>query len=161
MGNWVHQSVDPHKVIRCDLVVTKKPLMLSLHHTELTSKVRPAPSATVRYGSLPLPAAFLLFLLPVLALECFCCILNRLIEQCSRETACQSQLKTQKQKIKKACGWTPVLIKKKKKGKKESRESPTDTKYLFWNANILHIDHNSDGWSDNKNLSKIKNYPIL
>lgn len=64
-----------------------------------------APSPAVRYASPPLPAAIPLPRLPVPALECFCSILNRLIEQCSRErAACQSQLKTQKQKIKKAHG---------------------------------------------------------
>lgn len=74
-----------------------------------------APSPVVRYASPPLPAAIPLPRLPIPALECFCSILNRLIEQCSRErAACQSQLKTQKQKIKKAHGWTPALIKKKK-----------------------------------------------
>lgn len=72
-----------------------------------------APSPVIRYASLPLPAAIPLPRLPVPALECFCSILNRLIEQCSRErAACQSQLKTQKQKIKKAHGWAPALIKK-------------------------------------------------
>ena len=80
-----------------------------------------APSPVVRYASPPLPAAIPLPQLPVPALECFCSILNRLIEQCSRErAACQSQLKTQKQKIKKAHGWTPALIKKKKKKVLES-----------------------------------------
>lgn len=64
-----------------------------------------APSPVVSYASPPLPAAIPLPQLPVPALECFCSILNRLIEQCSRErAACQSQLKTQKQKIKKAHG---------------------------------------------------------
>ncbi len=73
-----------------------------------------APSPVIRYASPPLPAAIPLPRLPVPALECFCSILNRLIEQCSRErAACQSQLKTQKQKIKKAHGWAPALIKKK------------------------------------------------
>lgn len=75
----------------------------------------------------------------LLCFECFCSILNRLIEQCSRETACQSQLKTQKQKIKKG-PWLNSST-----DEKESRESPTVTKYLLWNTYILHKHHHSDG----------------
>lgn len=105
----VHLPVYPYKVIRWGCVgsntvtVTRR----ADYCTSLT------PFWVVRYASPPLPAAIPLPRLPVPALECFCSILNRLIEQCSRErAACQSQLKTQKQKIKKAHGWTPALIKK-------------------------------------------------
>lgn len=97
----VHLPVYPHKVIRwrCGGSNTAPVPRRADYCAEL------APSPAVRYASPPLPAAIPLPRLPVPALECFCSILNRLIEQCSRErAACQSQLKTQKQKIKKAHG---------------------------------------------------------
>ena len=65
----------------------------------------PCPGACRQTRKPALPAAIPLPRLPVPALKCFSSILNRLIEQCSGErAACQSRLKTQKQKIKKAHG---------------------------------------------------------
>lgn len=105
----VHLPVYPYKVIRWGCVGSNT-VTVTCRADYCTSL---APFWVVRYASPPLPAAIPLPWLPVPALECFCSILNRLIEQCSRErAACQSQLKTQKQKIKKAHGWTPALIKK-------------------------------------------------
>lgn len=104
----VHLVSSGHKVCWC-----AEGLVLCVRAHACVRGLLYCTTPVVRYESPPLPAVIPLPRLPVPALECFCSILNRLIEQCSRErAACQSQLKTQKQKIKKAHGWTPVLIKK-------------------------------------------------
>lgn len=81
VGRWV-QTLLQHQA-----ELTIVPLLPSLQSSDMQARLY-----LLRF-SLPW--------LPVPALKCFCSILNRLIEQCSRErAACQSQLKTQKQKIK-------------------------------------------------------------
>ncbi len=97
----VHLPVSPYKVIRWGCGGSNA--VTVPRRVDYCASL--APSPVVRYASPPLPAAIPLPQLPIPALQRFCSILNRLIEQCSRErAACQSRLKTQKQKIKKAHG---------------------------------------------------------